>query len=183
MPKNCCNLCLRRLRWTTELDWLPLHSRTLDLILRYRLDNIFMQIGELARAAGVNIQTIRFYEREGLLPAPARSTSGYRSYQPRDLDRVMFIRRNHEIGFTLAEIQQLLHLHAALEAMPRPIRKPAEVKQIIELGRERLCQVNEKIRTLRGMKIQLEFLVHHLEKSVPTTCPVAVKDAERGRRK
>src|SRR5215472_1107434 len=186
MPKNCCNLCLRRLRWTTELDWLPLHSRTLDLILRYRLDNIFMQIGELARAAGVNIQTIRFYEREGLLPAPARSTSGYRSYQPRDLDRVMFIRRNHEIGFTLAEIQQLLHLHAALEAMPPPMRrKPDEVKQIIELGRERLGQVNEKIRTLRAMKMQLEFLVDHLEKSAPTTCPVAVKNAagEPGRRK
>ena len=145
-----------------------------------------MRIGELARAAGVNIQTIRFYEREGLLPTPARSASGYRSYQQRDLDRVMFIRRNHEIGFTLAEVQQLLHLHATLEAMPRPMRcKPAEVKQIIDLGRERLSQVNEKIRTLRGMKMQLEFLVHHLEKSVPTTCPVAVKNpvAKRGRGK
>lgn len=145
-----------------------------------------MRIGELALAAGVNIQTIRFYEREGLLPAPARSASGYRSYQQRDLDRVMFIRRNHEIGFTLAEVQQLLHLHATLEAMPNPIRrKPAEVKQIIDLGRQRLSQVNEKIRTLRGMKIQLEFLVHHLEKSAPTTCPVVVKNAvaERGGRK
>lgn len=147
---------------------------------------IFMHIGELARAAGVNTQTIRFYEREGLLPAPDRSTSGYRNYQQRDLDRLMFIRRNHEIGFTLAEIQQLLHLHAALEAMPRPLRrKPAEVKQIIELGRERLCQVNEKIRTLSAMKMQLEFLVHHLEESAPTTCPVAVKNegSERGCRK
>lgn len=140
-----------------------------------------MHIGELARAAGVNIQTIRFYEREGLLPEPARTASGYRSYQQRDLERVMFIRRNHEIGFTLAEIQQLLHLHAALETMPRPMRrKPAEVRQIIVLGRERLGQVNEKIRVLRTMKKQLEFLVHHLEKSVPTTCPVAVSDATRG---
>jgi len=145
-----------------------------------------MHIGELARAASVNIQTIRFYEREGLLPEPARTAAGYRSYQQRDLERVMFIRRNHEIGFTLAEIQQLLHLHAALEIMPRPMRrKPAEVRQIIALGRERLGQVNEKIRVLKTMKKQLEFLVHHLEQSVPTTCPVAVSNATRveGQRK
>src|SRR5215469_13998755 len=119
--------------------------KRLDHILRYRLENWFMHIGELARAAGVNIQTIRFYEREGLLPEPVRTASGYRSYEQRDLDQVLFIRRNHEIGFTLAEIQQLLHLHAALETMPRPMRrKPAEVNQIIALGRERLRQVNQK---------------------------------------
>lgn len=143
-----------------------------------------MHIGELARAAGVNIQTIRFYEREGLLPAPSRTTSGYRNYEQRDLDRVMFIRRNHEIGFTLAEIQQLLQLHAALEMMPRPMRrKPAEVQQIIELGRERLGQVKEKIGALKAMKRHLEFLVRHLEKSVPTTCPVAVQGMNSGTRR
>lgn len=137
-----------------------------------------MRIGELARAAGVNIQTIRFYEREGLLPPPARTTSGYRSYQKRDLERVMFIRRNHAIGFTLAEVQELLLLHAALEKLPRPMRrKPAEVRQIIVLGRERLGQINGKIRALQRMKKQLEFVVHHLEESAPTTCPVAIKDA------
>lgn len=142
-----------------------------------------MHIGELARAAGVNIQTIRFYEREGLLPEPPRTASGYRSYEQRHLDRIMFIRRNHEIGFTLAEIQQLLHLHAALEMIPRPMRrKPAEVKQIITLGRERLGQINEKIRALKTMKKQLEFLVHHLEASRPTTCPVAASDAAQTKR-
>ncbi len=136
-----------------------------------------MRIGELARAAGVNIQTIRFYEREGLLRAPARTPSGYRSYGQRDLDRIMFIRRNHDIGFTLAEIQLLLHLHAALEAMPRPLRrKPAEVMEIIALGQQRLDQVKEKIRILRTMKKQLEFLVNHLQDSVPTTCPVSVQN-------
>jgi DNA-binding transcriptional MerR regulator len=142
-----------------------------------------MRIGELARAAGVNIQTIRFYEREGLLRAPARTPSGYRSYEQRDLDGILFIRRNHEIGFTLAEIRQLMHLHAALETMPRPLRrKPAQVTQIIALGRERLDQVNEKIRVLKTMKKQLEFLVNHLQQSVPTTCPVAVQDTARGDR-
>src|SRR5215469_612783 len=65
-----------------------------------------MRTGELARKAGVNLQTIRFYEREGLLPEPARNVSGYRSYQTSDLDRVIFIRRNQELGFTLAENEE-----------------------------------------------------------------------------
>jgi len=91
-----------------------------------------MQIGELARAVGVNIQTIRFYEREKLLPPPPRTASGYRDYSQRDLDRVLFIKRNHQIGFTLTEVRQLLDLHAALEDMPRPLRrKPKQVKIII----------------------------------------------------
>ena len=138
-----------------------------------------MQTGELARAAGVNIQTIRFYEREKMLPPPQRTASGYRDYGQRDLDRVLFIRRNQEIGFTLTEIRQLLDLHGALESMPRPLRrKPTQVKEIIALGRERLIQVSEKIRTLQAMKRELEFLVSHLEESVPITCPAAARDAK-----
>lgn len=138
-----------------------------------------MQIGKLARAAGVNIQTIRFYEAEKLLPAPPRSASGYRDYSQRDLDRLLFIRRNQEIGFTLTEIRQLLDLYRELESMPRPLRrKPAQVNEIITLGRERLGQVNENFCALKTMKRQLEFLVRHLEKSVPTTCPVAAQDVK-----
>jgi len=88
-----------------------------------------MKISELARAAGVNIQTIRFYEREKLLKPPTRDASGYRSYQKSDLDRLKFIRRNHEIGFTLVEIKELLQLHAVLEDMPYPLKRaPKEVQ-------------------------------------------------------
>lgn len=142
-----------------------------------------MQIGELARAAGVNIQTIRFYEREKLIRLPPRTPGGYRDYGEADLDRVLFIRHNHEIGFTLAEIRQLLDLHGAIEAMPRPFRgKPDQVKQIIALGQERLVQISEKIRTLQTMKRQLHSVVRHLEESAPTTCPVgAHKKLNAGR--
>jgi len=142
-----------------------------------------MQIGELARAAGVNIQTIRFYEREKLLRVPPRTASGYRDYGKTDLDRVLFIRRNHKIGFTLAEIRQLLDLHGAMEKMPRPFRrKPNQVQQIIALGQERIAELSEKIRALQTMRRQLQFVVRHLEKSVPTTCPVAAQaDAARCR--
>jgi len=143
-----------------------------------------MHIGELARAAAVNIQTIRFYEREKLLPPPPRTASGYRSYSQVDLDRVLFIRRNHEIGFTLAEIRQLLDLHATLETLPRPLRrKPPEVRAIVALGRERLIQIDEKIRVLSTMKKQLESLVRHLEKAVPTTCPVATGKTSKSSRR
>jgi len=136
-----------------------------------------MQIRELARAAGVNIQTIRFYEREKLLRVPPRTPSGYRDYAEADLARLLFIRRNHEIGFTLAEIRQLLDLHGAMEAMPRPFRrKPDQVEHIITLGQERIAQISEKIRTLQTMKRQLQFVVRHLRESVPTTCPVATQN-------
>ena len=77
--------------------------------------------GELARAAGVKIQTIRLYEGEKLLPAPPRTLSAYRDHSQHHLDRILFICGNHEIGFTLAEFNQLLDLHAALETMPLPL--------------------------------------------------------------
>jgi MerR family mercuric resistance operon transcriptional regulator len=138
-----------------------------------------MRIRELARAVGVNVQTIRFYERQKLLPPPPRTASGYRSYGPADLERLLFIRRNHQIGFTLAEVKQLLALHGTLAALPRPLRgKPAQVSDIVRLGRERLAQVNEKIAVLCEMKAQLEFMVKHLEESAPTTCPVRAIEAQ-----
>ena len=64
-------------------------------------------IGALAQAAGVNLETIRFYERSGLLPAPQRSAAGYRHYQAMDVRRLRFIRRGRELGFSLEEIRSL----------------------------------------------------------------------------
>lgn len=69
-----------------------------------------MRISEVARRADVGIQTMRYYERRGLLPAPRRETSGYRSYAGDAVRRVRFIRRAQELGFTLDEIRDLLSL-------------------------------------------------------------------------
>lgn len=66
--------------------------------------------GELARRAGCNIETVRYYERIGLLPNPPRSENGFRSYEERHLTRLTFIRRARELGFTLEEVQGLLRL-------------------------------------------------------------------------
>ena len=67
-------------------------------------------IGVLARESGVNLETIRFYERSGLLPEPVRSASGYRHYQAIDVRRLRFIRRGRELGFGLEEIKALVEL-------------------------------------------------------------------------
>jgi DNA-binding transcriptional MerR regulator len=133
-----------------------------------------MRIGELAAKASVNIQTIRFYEREGLLPVPQRNKSGYRSFTTGDLERVTFIKRNQELGFTLAEIMQLLDLHRVVAAMPLPLhRKPTELREIIALGHERLEAINQKLRILQTMRRRLTSLVKQLESATVATCPAS----------
>lgn len=133
-----------------------------------------MHIGDLARSAAVNVQTIRFYERQGLLPAPLRNESGYRCYDENDRERVIFIKRNQELGFTLAEIKQLMDLHRVVAAIPKPLRrKPNELSGIIAIGRERLDVVNQKIRTLHNMRRQLVSLIQQLESPVVLHCPVS----------
>ena len=138
------------------------------------VDNTAMRTSDLARNAGVNLQTIRFYERQGLLPKPVRTASGYRSYQQSDLERVLFIKRNQEIGFTLAEIKQLIDLHGVLASMASlPFRRrPSELQGIIEIGRERLASIKQKSEMLKAMRRQLEWLLQQLESADVVTCPV-----------
>jgi Hg(II)-responsive transcriptional regulator len=109
-----------------------------------------MTIGRLAKTAGVNIDTVRYYERNGLLPVPSRRESGYREYAPADLDRLLFIRRAKELGFTLAEIAELLSLTSERGTDMRGVKRKAE---------ERLRQVEFKIRELQRVKRGLKALV------------------------
>ena len=69
-----------------------------------------MKISEAATASGCHLETIRYYERSGLMPAPARTASGYREYSPVEVDRLRFISRGRELGFSLEEIRSLLSL-------------------------------------------------------------------------
>ena len=143
-----------------------------------------MHIGELARSAQVNVQTIRFYERQGLLPRPARTAAGYRSYEARDLERVIFIQRNQELGFTLAEIQQLFELHDAMLATSRRTRRNSdEVQAIIAMGRERLKTINRKIQTLHDMRRNLAAVVKHLDSASVATCPIGKSPAKSKQKK
>jgi MerR family transcriptional regulator, copper efflux regulator len=109
-----------------------------------------MTIGRLAERAGVNIDTIRYYERNGLLPAPQRRASGYREYGESDVGRLRFIRRAKELGFTLGEITELLSLSDDRRSDMRGVKRKAE---------ERLQQVERKLEELRRVKRGLEKLI------------------------
>jgi MerR family mercuric resistance operon transcriptional regulator len=102
-----------------------------------------MRIGELAAEAAVNIQTLRYYERVGLLPKPGRRSSGYRAYDPHTVHRVRFIKRAQELGFTLAEIGELLALRERSENACREVELRASAT---------LARIAEKIRDLEIMR-------------------------------
>lgn len=108
-----------------------------------------LTIGKVARQAKVGIETIRFYEREGLIADPPRRASGYRQYPIDTVDRMRFIKRAKELGFSLKEIKELLALSLAPGATCGQIKKRAEVK---------VEDIENKIHTLQGMKRALKKL-------------------------
>jgi MerR family transcriptional regulator, copper efflux regulator len=107
-----------------------------------------MTIGRLAKQAGVNIDTIRYYERNGLIPTPVRRASGYREYEVTDVRRLRFILRAKELGFTLAEIGELLSLSGDRDV--RGVKRRAE---------QRLEQVESKITELQRVRRGLKTLI------------------------
>lgn len=102
-----------------------------------------LTIGEVARRAEVNVETIRFYEREGLIDQPARPARGFRHYRADAVERVRFIRKAKALGFTLEEIQQLLSLRATSGAKCEAVRQRALTK---------VEQIEQKLRDLRRLK-------------------------------
>ena len=127
-----------------------------------------MQIGEVAAQAGVNPQTIRFYERRGLLEKPARTTSGYRAYPASVVQVVRFIRQSQEFGYTLAEIKQLLVLRD---------NKNGNAAQVRALAAAKIDSINKHIESLEQMRDELENIVANCQcgdESQPD-CPVIEK--------
>jgi Hg(II)-responsive transcriptional regulator len=122
-----------------------------------------MQIGELAKQAGVTTQTIRFYERCGVLKKPERMPSGYRSYSLQTVQTVRFIKQAQELGYTLEEIKQLLFLH----------EKGGNAEQVRALATAKIESINKRIESLAEMRDQLESFVsncHCGDKTQPD-CP------------
>ncbi len=109
-----------------------------------------MRIGALARTTGVKVETIRYYEREGVLPTPVRGSGSYRMYGPDDVERLAFIRTSRELGFTLAEVRALLSLSET------PNRSCNEVDA---LARSHLAQVEEKLRQLESLRAELSRVI------------------------
>jgi DNA-binding transcriptional MerR regulator len=134
-----------------------------------------MRIGELAQNAGVNIQTIRFYERRRILREAPRTDAGYRIYGERDLEDLCFIRQAQQLGFTLREITQLVKLHRAVSSLPRGGARPRESREIARVARARLTQVEEKLQRLRVMRAQLVAMIERLKRVDDVRCPVPRK--------
>src|SRR5574342_138792 len=102
-----------------------------------------LSVGQLAKEAHVNIETVRYYERRGLLPEPKRRESGYREYSPEEVFRIRFIKRAQELGFTLKEISELLGLRVDSKTTCAKVKKQADAK---------ISDIEEKIRLLKKMK-------------------------------
>lgn len=107
-------------------------------------------IGQLAKDAGVGIDTVRFYERAGLIPKPARTPSGYRTYTEADVARLRFVRRAKELGFSLEEVSELLRLNEGKGAR-------ASVRALAE---RRVRDLDVKLRQLQALR---DTLAHHVE--------------------
>lgn len=123
-----------------------------------------MTIGQIARNSGTSIETIRFYEREGLIEKPSRTESGYRSYQPDVISRLSFIMQAKSLGFSLAEIKELLSLKFSPETNCGDVRNQAEKK---------ILDIEHKIDSLQRIKLALVKLVTACPGSGPTTeCPI-----------
>jgi Cu(I)-responsive transcriptional regulator len=109
-----------------------------------------MKIGDLAQRAGVGIDTVRYYERQGLLPAPARQASGYRAYDESDVARLRFVRRAKALGFTLVQIRDLLALSG---------RREDDMGGLKAAATEKLADVENKLAELTRIREGLEALV------------------------
>ena len=123
-----------------------------------------IQIGKLSRLTGCNIETIRYYERIGLLPHPPRSAGRYRLYETEDVRRLAFVRRARELGFTLQEVRTLLALSEDLS--------DSTCGEVRQLAARQLTDVRVKIADLRAMERALTEAVRRCDGGHLPGCPL-----------
>jgi MerR family transcriptional regulator, mercuric resistance operon regulatory protein len=108
-----------------------------------------MTIGKLAKAAGVGVETIRFYERKGIIRKPQKRDSGFRTYDASEAARVRFVKRAQELGFTLREIKELLDVQT---------KRKITGGQVKEKAQEKISEIRQKISDLQRMEASLQQL-------------------------
>ena len=122
-----------------------------------------LTIGKLAAAAGVGVDTVRFYERAGLLKKAARTPSGYRKYAPVDAARLRFVRRAKALGFSLEEVAELLRLNDG----------GGRRASVRALATQRLAQIEQRLAELERMRKTLRHLLHECHGDGPLDgCPI-----------
>ncbi len=123
-----------------------------------------LRIGEVANKSHVGVETVRFYEREGLIALPKRNVSGYRQYSESAIKQIQFIKHAKTLGFSLKEIRELIKLKSTSDARCKSIKSTAKAK---------IADIQEKIDALKRMKMALEPLVAQCKSSDPISdCPI-----------
>lgn len=123
-----------------------------------------LSIGKVAKRAGTSVETIRFYERKGLLQEPQRKESGYRQYLEEDIRKLVFIQHAKNLGFSLNEIKDLISLQTDGKSTSRAVKDLAEHK---------LQDIEDKIKMLQRMRKTLKHLVDKCPGEGPTSqCPI-----------
>ena len=122
-----------------------------------------MNIGQVASETGVTAKSIRYYESINLIPAPERTQAGYRQYSDRDVQTLHFIKRSRGLGFSVAEVADLLSLYQDRE------RASAEVKGIVET---RLSEIDQKISELESIRATLRTLADRCHGDDRPDCPI-----------
>jgi DNA-binding transcriptional MerR regulator len=132
-----------------------------------------MKIGQVAKEAQVNIQTLRYYERVGMIKPDSRDSSGYRAYDPDAVKRVTFIKKAQELGFTLVEIKDLLTLRGNSTQGRNLARKKAS---------EKLAVIRGRIADLKSLEKTLRGLIKDCERgNLNGPCPILEKMEGRGK--
>lgn len=132
-----------------------------------------LTISQVASRSNVNVETVRYYERRGLISKPPRSESGYRMFTQETVEDILFIKRAQEIGFTLEEIREILSLYKNENYLP--------IEDMYHLAQVKILEIEEKINQLQKFKSLLELVTKRPLSTLPlpkSECPVLQKCAE-----
>jgi Hg(II)-responsive transcriptional regulator len=127
------------------------------------MDDASIRTGEVAARAGVNIQTLRYYERRGLLKEPPRRASGFRRYPEETVRVIRFIKHAQQLGFTLREIDELLQLREDRDRTCAQVRRAAEAK---------IADIDSKLSRLTAVRSALDVLVQSCRNKRARKCPL-----------
>ncbi|HEX5326478.1 MAG TPA: helix-turn-helix domain-containing protein [Acetobacteraceae bacterium] len=127
------------------------------------MDGTRLRIGQLARATATKVETIRYYERVGLLPAPVRTGGNYRSYDRAHLARLSFIRRSRDLGFSLEAVRELLRLSERTD-------QPCD--EVDRIGRGHLAKVERKIADLSALRHELNGIIGRCRHGTVAECRI-----------
>ncbi|MBD3919092.1 MerR family transcriptional regulator [Paenibacillus sp. PR3] len=111
-----------------------------------------LTVNQVAKAAGVNVETIRYYEKRELIPQPSRNSSGYRIFSSITVQDIRLIKRAQDLGFTLEEIKRLLSIFRSDDYFP--------IEEMHLFAKDKICKIEEKVNQLNRLKSMLETVVN-----------------------